>query len=74
MTTPQSSHDSYEFTYTDIYGKTFSLSYTHDGHQRELEEFFLIAARMAGFHWAGKVYLVPEFGKDFSDNDSTESD
>lgn len=52
-------YDSYSFTMTDITGKKFSVAMNHTGSSEELEEFFTLIARVAGFNWVSKVYMIP---------------
>jgi len=53
-------YDSYEFTMTDVSGKKFSVAMNHSGSSEELEEFFTLVAKVAGFNWVRQVYMIPE--------------
>lgn len=52
-------YDRYEFIMTDVTGKKFTVSMSHNGSCEEIEEFFLLAAKVAGFGWVKNVYLIP---------------
>lgn len=53
-------YDSYEFTMIDTTGKRYSVAMNHMGTSEELEEFFTLIARVAGFNWVRQVYMIPE--------------
>jgi hypothetical protein len=53
-------YDSYEFTMIDTTGKRYSVAMNHMGTSEELEEFFTLVARVAGFNWVRQVYMIPE--------------
>ena len=53
-------YDSYHFTMIDTTGKRFSVAMNHLGTSEELEEFFTLIARVAGFNWVRQVYMIPE--------------
>ena len=52
-------YDTYEFTMTDVTGKKFSVAMNHCGSSEELEEFFALVAKVAGFNWVKYVYMIP---------------